>query len=203
MRYIDFKRKFNDYPIITYQEIKNSFGLANHSQLYGWQKQGLLIKLKRACFLLSDQQADVHLVANMLNHSYISTEYALAYYQIIPDIAQTITNVSRDRNEKISNSLGNFHYRKISGELFTGYTLVKSMAYPDYAFRIATPEKALFDLVYLRSDLKTEKDFESLRLHLPKNFRIAELKKYRTAVNAPQIIVRIENLIKYLYASAQ
>lgn len=44
MKYLDFSRQFNNYPIITYQDIRNVFKEVNHSQLAGWQKKGLLLK---------------------------------------------------------------------------------------------------------------------------------------------------------------
>lgn len=198
MKYLDFRQFFKDFTVIAYQDIKNVFGKVNHTQLVGWRKKGLLIKVKRGMFILPDEKVDLHIIANELNYSYISLEYALSYYQIIPDIARVITSVSRGRNEKIQNSTGFFYYRKIIGKLFTGYTLIKSSR-GSRMFRMATPEKALFDLVYFRQDMKESKDFESLRLSLPADFKIAEIKKYERAVKAPQIKIRLNKLIKYLY----
>lgn len=202
MKYLEFSQFFKKFTVIAYQDIKNAFGKVNHTQLIGWQKKGLLIKVKRGKFVLPNEQIDLHIVANELNYSYISLEYALSYYQIIPDIARVITSVSRDRNEKIENSMGFFYYRKISGELFTGFTLLKNLD-GKRMFRIAAPEKALFDLVYFRADLKEEKDFASLRLSLPPDFNIKEVEKYARAVKAPQIKNRLIKLIKYLYDGIQ
>lgn len=197
MKYLEFNQFFKNFTVIDFQDIKNAFGKINQAQLIGWQKKGLLIKVKRGKFILPSEQIDLHIVANELNYSYISLEYALSYYQIIPDIARVITSVSRDRNEKIENSLNFFYYRKISGELFTGFTLLKNLD-GKRMFRIATPEKALFDLVYFRADLKEEKDFASLRLSLPPDFNIKAVEKYARAVKAPQIKNRLANLTTYL-----
>lgn len=202
MKYLDFRQFFKDFTVIAYQDIKNVFGKVNHTQLIGWQKKGLLAKVKRGMFILPDEKHDLHIIANELNYSYISLEYALSYYQIIPDIARVITSISKDRNEKIQNSMGFFYYRKIIGKLFTGYTLIKS-AHGSRMFRMATPEKALFDLIYFRPDLKKSKDFESLRLSLPHDFKIKEIEKYANAVKAPQIKNRINKLIKYFYDGIQ
>ena len=198
MKYLDFRQFFRDFDVITYQDIRNVFGKANNSQLIGWQKKGLLAKVKRGMFILPDEKIDLHIIANKLNYSYISMEYALSYCQIIPDIARVITSVSKNRNEKIQNSFGFFYYRKITGRLFTGYVLIKS-ANDSKMFRMASPEKALFDLVYFRPDLKKGEDFESLRLSLPPDFKIKEIEKYASAVKAPQIKKRINKLIKYFY----
>ena len=202
MKYLDFRQFFKDFTVITCQDIKNVFGKVNNAQLIGWQKKGLLAKVKRGMFILPDEKNDLHIIANELNYSYISLEYALSYYQIIPDIARVITSVSKNRNEKIQNSLGFFYYRKITGKLFTGYTLIKS-ARGSRMFKMAAPEKALFDLVYFRSDLNKSEDFKSLRLSLPPDFKIKEIEKYARAVKAFQIKNRLNKLIKYLYDDIQ
>lgn len=196
MKYLNFIKKFKDYPVITYQNIRNVFEKVNHTQLINWQKRGLLLKLKRGIFALPDKTIDPHIIAGKLNYSYISLEYALSYCQIIPDIARVITSVSKNRNEKINNGFGDFHYRKISGQLFTGFTLIKTK---NGAFRIATVEKALFDLVYFRSDLKNKNDLEAMRLNIGEKFDIEIIKKFTKLVKASRIKNRLENLIAYLY----
>jgi len=200
MRYLDFLAKFKEKQVISIQDIKNTFGKVNYAQLFGWQKKGLLKKVKRGNFVLADNLVDAHILANELNYSYISLEYALSYYQMIPDIAQVITSVSKDRNEKIQNIFGNFNYRKITGELFAGFVLLESPILKKRFFRIATLEKAIFDLVYFRTDLRNENDFKSLRLHLPEKFNIKKVERFASFVAADQIKKRLDNLIKYLYA---
>jgi len=199
MKYLDFTDAFKDFNSFSFQEIKNVFGDVNYAQLTGWKKKGLLKHAKRGIFILPNSKTDFHVLANEMNYSYISLEYALSYYQIIPDVAQTITSVSKDRNEKIHNELGGFVYQKITKNLFFGYVLLKSER-DNHNFRIATPEKALFDLVYMRADLKNENDFESLRLTLPKDFKISQLKKFLSLVKAERIKKRLNKLIIYLYA---
>ncbi len=196
MKYLDFSRQFNKYPIITYQDIRNVFKAVNHSQLAGWQKKGLLLKLRRGIFALPNRTIDPHFAANKLNYSYISMEYALSYYQIIPDIARVITSVSKNRGEKISNFLGNFYYRKINSQLFTGFTALKSA---DGNFRIALPEKALFDLVYFRDDLKDKEDFSAMRFNFDAKLNIKMIEQFVDLVRSPRIKKRLKNFIIYLY----
>lgn len=197
MKYLDFLNNFKGFNSITLQEIKNVFGDVNYSQLTNWKKAGLLKSVKRGVFVLPKQKIDIHLLANELNYSYISNEYALSYYQILPDISRAISSVSKSRHEKIQNDFGLFNYSKIKADLFFAYTLLDS-SIVGRKFRIALPEKALFDLVYLRPDLKDEKDFESLRLNLPLKFSVNKIKQYNTLTSTPRIKKRIENLINYL-----
>jgi hypothetical protein len=198
MKYLDFAEIFKDFNSFSFQDIKNAFGDVNHSQLSDWKRKDLLQYAKRGVFVLPNAKIDLHILANELNYSYISLEYALSYYQMIPDVAQTITSISKDRNEKIHNEFGSFVYQKIAKDLFLDYILVKSENEKRY-FRIATPEKALFDLVYLRQDLQTKNDFESLRLTLPKDFKISKIKKLSSLVKANRMKSRLNNLIDYLY----
>lgn len=196
MKYLDFSQKFKDYPVITYQNIRNVFQDVNHTQLINWQKRGWLLKLKRGIFVLPNKIINSHLVANKLNYSYISLEYALSYYQIIPDVARIITSVSKNRSEKINNFLGNFYYYKITGPLFTGFTSIKEAG---GNFRLALPEKALFDLIYFRPDLKNKNDLEAMRINIDKNFDIKIIEKFTKTVKAYPIKNRLKNLINYLY----
>lgn len=197
MKYLDFLNKFKDFNSISLQEIKNTFGDVNYSQLTNWKKVDLLKPVKRGIFVLPKQKIDINVLANELNYSYISLEYALSYYQIIPDIVRVVTSVSKSRHEKIENEFGLFNYSKISAKLFLGYILLDS-GIPGRKFRIALPEKAIFDLVYLRSDLKKQSDFESLRLNLPVRFSINKIKQYNALVATPRIKQRIDNLTNYL-----
>lgn len=202
MKYLDFSKQFKNFTVITYQDMRNAFNKVNHVQLIDWQKKGILIKLKRGIFALPEAEVDSLIVANELNYSYISLEYALSYYQIIPDITRVVTSVSKHRNEKISNDYGDFYYSKITGKLFTGFTLLKS-AYNSKYYRMAKPEKALFDLVYLRDDLKEDKDFKSLRLNIDKTFKIVVLKEFVKLVESTKIKKRINSLIKFLENNKQ
>jgi predicted transcriptional regulator of viral defense system len=203
MRYLDFLAKFKEKKIISIQDIKNAFSQVNNAQLSDWQKKKQLIKVKRGIFVLPDAKIDLHILSNELNYSYISLEYALSYYQLIPDYSQVITAVSKNRAEKISNDFGHFHYRKISGELFGGFVLIESPLQKDRFFRLATAEKALFDLIYFRADMKSRDDFESLRLDLPLKFNLKMMEKYISIVKASQTKKRLNNLILFLYDRLQ
>ncbi|HHD92338.1 MAG TPA: hypothetical protein ENL06_01780 [Candidatus Portnoybacteria bacterium] len=147
--------------------------------------------------MLANNNIDVLLMANELNDSYISLEFALSFYQIIPEIAQSITSVSKDRQEEVENDFGAFYYHKITPKLFTGFTLLESTIKKGRFIRIAKPEKALFDLIYFRSDLRNTEDFDSLRLNLDK-IKIRDFRKYIKLVNAIRIKKRLNDFINYV-----
>jgi len=199
MRFLAFKQHFSGLNSITFQDIKNVFGLVNQSQMSAWKKSGYITSIKRGRYVLNDQKVDALLLANEINDSYISLEFALSYYQMIPEITPTITSVSNKRKEEMRNQFGNFSYTKISPKLFCGFVLVESRLQKGRFIRIAEREKALFDLVYLREDLVDVVDFASLRLNLEK-IRKKRIRQFVDLVAAPQIRKRLNNFLTYLDA---
>ncbi len=86
------------------------------------------------------------LIANHLcTPSYVSMETALRYYGLIPEMVYTTRSMTMRQPKTFSNHYGNFEFRTIKQECFhIGLT----NGYCDGAcFMIASPEKALCDLV--------------------------------------------------------
>jgi len=200
MRFLEFQKQFKNFNVITYQDISNVFGKFRQAQLHDWKDCGYIKSVRKGMYVLADAQIDVKLLANELNDSYISLEYALAYHQLIPEVVPSITSISNERGEEVSNDFGTFYYSKITPKLFNGFKLLESIIKPGRFIRIAEKEKALFDLVYMRGDLKDAEDFASLRLRLV-DFNIKRLEQFIKLVDAPQIKIRLTNLVNYIYAS--
>ena len=201
MRFLDFQQKFIGFNTITSQDMRNAFGSINQSQLLTWKKRGLISSVKKGIYILSDTKVDPLLMANELNDSYLSLEFALSFHQIIPEITPSLTSISNNRSEEISNNLGNFYYHKIAPKLFCGFALRESQVQSNRYVRIAEREKALFDLIYFRKDLRSIQDFESLRLNVEK-INPNKLKKFITLVEATQTKKRLNNFLNYLHAIA-
>lgn len=99
--------------------------------------------------------------------SYISLQTALYYYGMISQIPSTIYAVSLARTRMYKTLLANVSVHHVQPEFFFGYELrEKGM------INMATPEKALIDLLYL-SQGKTRL-FRSLpELEFPKKFKVS------------------------------
>ena len=115
-----------------------------------------LIRLKNGFYLISEKimhgSAKVipfEQVANLLyGPSYVSMEWALSFYGMIPERVHTITSMTLGRNKEYHTSVGDFSYLTLSSESYSiGITQKKS---PDFVggFLIASPEKALADTVF-------------------------------------------------------
>jgi predicted transcriptional regulator of viral defense system len=121
-------------------------------QLSRWMKSGKIYQLRRGLYCLAPpfQKVIPHpfLVANrMLPASYVSMQSALAYFGMIPEYVPVATSVTTRRPASWETRLGIFTFRHIQVDYFDGYRLV-DLGERQRAF-IASPEKALLDLIYL------------------------------------------------------
>ncbi len=86
--------------------------------------------------------------------SYVSSWTALQYYNLATEAIHTVTSVTPKVTREYQTKAGNFAYQSIKKNLFSDFLLVKGKpASPSGAFDfyIATPSKALFDLLYFRT----------------------------------------------------
>jgi len=79
--------------------------------------------------------------------SYISSWAALQYYNLATESIHSITSVTPKVTRDYQTKAGNFTYQSINKELFSDFSLVKGK----FDFFIASPSKALFDLLYFRT----------------------------------------------------
>lgn len=138
-------------PIFTAEQagrvVKGEY--ANLS-LNRWEKRGEIIRLKRGLYLRGDVQIDEMVIANYLYQpSYVSMETVLNQTGVIPDFAGTITSIVTGRPRNFANREGNFGYSRVRTELFFGYEMIKDVKSGLY-IKIARPEKALLDYMYVR-----------------------------------------------------
>ena len=109
-------------------------------------KSGLFIKLKNGLYALKVRLPSEFEIANKVySPSYISLEYALMYYGIIPETVYTITSVTtKPTREFIINNIS-YTYSKIKKIAFKGY--LRKPIDRNIIF-IAEPEKAFVDYLY-------------------------------------------------------
>lgn len=87
-------------------------------------------------------------LANVLRQpSYVSSWAALQYYDLATEAVHTVTSVTPKITRAYQNKVGNFVYHSIKKDLFSNFSLVKGTL----DFFIASPSKALFDLVYFKT----------------------------------------------------
>ena len=114
------------------------------------EKQNYIIRLKRGLYVVNPEYSgktlSTELIANHLYApSYISMSTALRYYGLIPEVVYVNQSMTIKHSRSFETPLGNYDYKYISREAFS--VGVRSLQKSDYAFLIATPEKALCDLI--------------------------------------------------------
>lgn len=125
-------------------------------------KKGNLIKIRNGLYE-TDPQVDGYLLAGCIyGPSYLSFDFALFYYGLIPEKVTTYTSATFNKKKKkiYKNYFGTYLYRDIPEKVYhLGIKLIKTDA---YSYQIATPEKALCDKLYTLSPVKNFKELENL-----------------------------------------
>ena len=143
---------------VKYKEYSNIYQKINNEC-----KKGNLVKIKRGLYT-DDLYNDKEVIANICyNPSYISFEYALSYYGVIPEIVSTFTSATfGKKNNKIYHMKDfTFDYRSVPNEVFPmGILIMKNSK--DISYKIASKEKALCDLLYSKYPVRSIKDLKTL-----------------------------------------
>ena len=163
---------------LTFKDRMHPMGCFNINQVLLWEKdfdrnnltrwcrKGLLVKLRNQYYAFPEfrQEPDsARYVANRIyKPSYISLHSALSFYGMIPEEVVQLTSVTTLKTARFENAFGTFHYQNVKTPLFFGFEH-KTMR-NGRSLLMATPEKALLDLLYLNPYYKTEQDMEDLRL---------------------------------------
>lgn len=132
-----------------------------HDFLSRMCQKGELIRLKNGFFVISEKikQSPIpyEQIANLLyGPSYISFEWALSYYGMIPEGVYVVTSTSATTSKSYNTPLGTFEYAFLSHSRYAvGIDQQENSA---GKFLIATPEKALADLVHRKSKHLAGKD---------------------------------------------
>ncbi|TSC71231.1 MAG: hypothetical protein G01um101470_709 [Parcubacteria group bacterium Gr01-1014_70] len=117
--------------------------------LEAYTKRGLLVRLRKGMYALKEMIPNEEVIANALYQpSYISLEYALSRFGIIPEMPYTVTSVTTKITALFTTLGRDFSYQKIKRGAFTGYAPEKV---GNNTIFIATPEKALVDYLYFVS----------------------------------------------------
>ena len=151
-----------------------------------------IIQLKRGLYITSDfyianknNTSYLFYIANVMRApSYVSSWTALQYYNLTTEIINTVTSVTEKITRDYETKVATFSYHSINKSFFNDFVLVKG----EFEFFIATPSKALFDLLYFKTNQFKSITFdqidpliESLRIDIDE-MEILEKEKFYTLV---------------------
>jgi predicted transcriptional regulator of viral defense system len=159
-------------------------------QLSRWTKAGQLHQLRRGLYALAPPFRKVKshpfVIANRLvRGSYVSCQSALAHYGLIPEYVPAVTSVTGGRPGRWDTPLGVHEFRHIRTDRLRGYRLAE-LGGGQRAF-VATPEKALLDLVHLQPGGDSPEYLQELRLHALDGLNLDELERQADLSDSPKL----------------
>ncbi|MDR0931786.1 MAG: hypothetical protein LBM70_02035 [Victivallales bacterium] len=167
-------------------------------------KRGEIVQIRRGLYTfaasLRREPLNVGVLANRIyGPSYVSEDFALSYYGMIPEATAMVTSVAMGRSRTFANEFGVFSYRYCrSGAYAVGVNLVGE---GKQRFLVATQEKALFDkaLNDKRFDGNDPESYlaDDLRIDLT---ALSGLDKDVLTALAPFMLGRLKKLYLYLEA---
>lgn len=133
-----------------------------------------IIRLKRGMYVvapkISKQLLSVELIANHIyGPSYVSMENALRYFGLIPEQVYSVRSLTTNRSKSFENSIGNFEYITANGNYYS-IGIKQQVVESKYTFLIATPEKALCDMITTTPQLRIQSE-KALVTYLEEDLR--------------------------------
>lgn len=166
-----------------------------------------IIRLKKGLYVCSPEVTGKILSTELIaNHiyapSYVSMSSALKFYGLIPEAVYVNQSMTLKHSKGFDTPLGRFEYTHICKEAFhIGVTSIKR---EDYAFLIASPEKALCDLIAnsTKVNLRYLKDAEiyleeDIRMEL-EDFRQMDRRVFEEYIKAGKKASSIRTLLRLL-----
>lgn len=193
--HIDLVNAIKNIPIKT-QELATLMGEIERGSAYrsisskmnALEKAGEIIRLKRGLYVLQATKYGYPPSAPICsNHiygpSYLSLQWALSYYGMIPERVNTFTAITLKHTRSFENELGYFTYRQVSQAYYP--IGVTSSTMDGATFLIASPEKALCDLILADTHIPAD-SLQGLRRYLEEDIRLDmdQLKEFDTNIIA-------------------
>ena len=145
------------------EEFRRIFGISLRAaqEFIKDHKADLFVKLRNGLYALRlNLPAETEIANRLYTPSYLSLEYAMAYYRMIPETVCSITSVTTRGTRTFTAEGRCYEYSRIKRKAFTGYRNLKTDA---GVILIAEPEKAFVDYLYF-VDLKLKTLNERLYL---------------------------------------
>lgn len=195
MKFTDLLAIVTDQPVFTSALLRvgDVDAVDLGSQLSRWVESGKLVRLRRGVYAIGapyrGREPHAFEIANVLvRPSYVSLESALAFHGLIPEAVFTTTSVTTARPEVFETPLGRFDYRHISPSLLWGYSEERLGSGTRTSALVATPEKALLDLIYLRPGGDGAAFLRQLRLDRLDSVDMGRLHSFAERTGKPKLI---------------
>lgn len=184
MKWSEFLYRFVDEPLFhsSMLQVFRESQQYIQVQISRWVDRGKLTKIRRGWYLIAEpyrsHRIPPEVIANrVVIPSYLSLEWALSFHGLIPEATPNPTSVTTARAEDFRAVGRLFIYRHIMSDYFTGYSKIQ---HGGHEILIASPEKALWDKLYLqlRGHSFSMSWLEGLRLQNLEEFELSTWRDY-------------------------
>ena len=196
MNYLSFRSRFIELGVFSVHQVCAVSPNFSPNNLTRWQRQGLIVKLRQGFYAFQEACTQPNFAFFLSNFiykpSYVSLHTALAFYDIIPEAITHVTAVSSLKTADFQNHISQFSYKKIKPDLFFGY---EHKPFGHWTITMATPEKAILDLLYLYPFYNTKSEIENLRFDddfVCNELNIERLSLYLDKFNNKQLTKRVK-----------
>jgi predicted transcriptional regulator of viral defense system len=187
-------------PVVTTAEaaaaLRRSASSASR-MLRGLEEAGRVRRLRSGLWAIGSADPDPYAVVSELTSpspSYVSFLSALNFHGMIDQIPREVSVASLDRARRIKTSVGTFSVHHLPPELFGGWTETSRR-------RVATPEKAIFDLCYV-SVAGTGKPRRVPELELPDSFDRKEIDQWVRRIPSARLATLTKRAVDQTLARA-
>lgn len=151
--------------------LQNQHYSSPNCKLSSLKKKGVYYQIRHGRYETERDIPPYLLACSIYGPSYLSFEYALSVYGLIPERVSVYTSATtqKNRTKKFSNIYGTYTYQDVPQAAFPHETVVKIVNGRGYL--IATPEKALCDMLCKQKPVGSVKALKQL---LFENQRIDE-----------------------------
>ncbi len=166
MNFLKFKEKLFDLGCFNIHQVYAWYPGFDRNNFSRWVGKGYIVRLRQGYYTFPEYKEKPDFALYFANRiyrpSYVSLHSALAFYGLIPEAVTQITSVTSLKTIHFNNDFGTYIYKSVKENLMFGFDL-KPIA-EGRTFRLAKPEKALLDLLYLYPFYNTEQGLGDLRL---------------------------------------
>ena len=120
-------------------------------RITGLLAEGSLIRLRKGLYVFGERYrrsplSREHLANLIYGPSYVSLDYALSYYGLIPERVENVTSVTTGENRRFSTPFGDFTYQPLHPHRYVPG--IRWAGEGDAHYLIASCEKSLVDTVW-------------------------------------------------------
>jgi predicted transcriptional regulator of viral defense system len=187
-------------PVLTTAEaaqaLRRSTSAASHL-LGELEAKGRARRLRMGTWAIGNVSPDPYAVVGEFTRpypAYVSFNSALNYHGMIDQLPREVSVASLDRARRIKTTIATYAVHHLAPELFTAWTDTKRG-------RIATPEKAVFDLAYV-SAVSQGRPRRVPEIELPADFDQRRFDAWMERIRSQRVATLTRQGVEYMLSRA-